>query len=93
MNQDPEEPGRRGQRLLDDIEKELAVIRSEAIPANPAALPSRKTPVAPGVGRAEPRVIDTRSINMNADGLRRTQQVQINRKTLQQRLAEVKVPD
>ena len=93
MQQDPGASTPRGQRLLDDIEHELAAIRSEVPGSTPAA--ARAAPPAiPAAKRAEPRVIDTRAIiNLSAEGLRRTQQAQTNRKTLQQRLAEVKVVD
>lgn len=90
MHQDPGD-STRGQRLLDDIEHELAAIRSE-VPGRAPAAPTAP-PAVPAAKRAEARVIDTRSINLSADGLRRVQQAQGARKTLQQRLAEVKVTD
>ena len=92
MHQDPDEPGRPGQHLLDDIEKELAVIKS-AFPGGSAPPAARPAPENAGARQAGPRMIDTRAINLSAEDLRRTKQAQINRKTLQERLAEVKVPD
>lgn len=78
--------------MLDSLEQELAAIRAnvargQQVGARPAASSQGATPA-----RAASRVIDPRPINMNRQDLRRSQ-AQGQRRTLAERLADVKPED
>lgn len=85
--------------LLQDIESELAAIRSDVPGTRPASPPARVAPSeAPVAATAPPlppeaRIIDTRPINLSPAGLAKAREAAVARKTLQQRLAEVKPVD
>lgn len=85
--------------LLQDIESELAAIRSDVPGSRPAVPPARVAPSQGPVAAAAPpprpeaRIIDTRPINLSPAGLAKAKEAAVTRKTLQQRLAELKPVD